>query len=299
MLYKAPSIPASSVPSRHDASEKSSSVKTASHKSPRDLKSNKNDPNTRTITVKNSIDETLVGKFLDTKSEDVVIFCHGFASTKDDCHFRQMAEELAKRNISSIRFDFSGNGESEGSFHFGNYYKEVQDIRSMVLYVRALRRKVFALVGHSKGANDVLLYAAEYDDVPYVVNIAGRLDLKAGVVERFGDKALSLLNRVGEIPQTIEATDGRIINWTLTKRDLDERMKLDMLSEVRRISLAEVLTIHGSQDRVVKVADAQGLARVIPSHSLAIVDGADHNFKSPVHADLLVRKVVDFLSNGI
>eukprot|EP00201_Polytomella_parva_P016260 CAMPEP_0175054532 /NCGR_PEP_ID=MMETSP0052_2-20121109/9557_1 /TAXON_ID=51329 ORGANISM="Polytomella parva, Strain SAG 63-3" /NCGR_SAMPLE_ID=MMETSP0052_2 /ASSEMBLY_ACC=CAM_ASM_000194 /LENGTH=272 /DNA_ID=CAMNT_0016319237 /DNA_START=108 /DNA_END=926 /DNA_ORIENTATION=+ len=263
------------------------------------VKANSKESNVSTIKVKNSIDEVLVGKFTDTKSEDVVILCHGFASNKNGCHFERIADELSKKNISSIRFDFSGNGESEGCFQFGNYYKEVQDIRSMVLYVRSLRRKVSALVGHSKGGDDVLLYAAEYDDVPYIINIAGRLDLKSGIVERFGEKNLATLDRVGEIPQTTKCTNGSTIDWVLTKRSLEERMKLDMPAEARRISISEVLTIHGSQDRVVKLADAQGFARIIPSHSLVVVDGADHNFRTPAHADVLVRKVVDFLSNGI
>ncbi len=38
--------------------------------------------------------------------------------------------------------------------------------------------------GHSKGGNVVLLYAAQYDDVPLVVNIAGRYHMQQGVKVR-------------------------------------------------------------------------------------------------------------------
>ena len=47
-------------------------------------------------------------------------------------------------------------------------------------YLRAQRRKVSGLVGHSKGGTGVILYAAAYDDIPLVVNIAGRFDNMKG-----------------------------------------------------------------------------------------------------------------------
>lgn len=47
-------------------------------------------------------------------------------------------------------------------------------------YLRAQRRKVSGLVGHSKGGTGVVLYAAAYDDIPLVVNIAGRFDNMKG-----------------------------------------------------------------------------------------------------------------------
>jgi hypothetical protein len=46
------------------------------------------------------------------------------------------------------RFDFSGNGESEGAFTFSNYLKEVSDLQCAVRYVKEkLQRKVVACIG--------------------------------------------------------------------------------------------------------------------------------------------------------
>ncbi len=87
-----------------------------------------------------------------------VILCHGYAGSKDGFVYPQMAKALALKGLSSLRqvqsscrkshtrlapsdacgsartgrvlvahcrFDFSGNGESEGAFEFGNYLQEV------------------------------------------------------------------------------------------------------------------------------------------------------------------------------
>ena len=55
-----------------------------------------------------------------------------------------------------------------------------EDIRAAVLYLRSQGKKVTGLVGHSKGGTGVILYAAAYDDIPRVVNVAGRFDNMRG-----------------------------------------------------------------------------------------------------------------------
>jgi hypothetical protein len=54
--------------------------------------------------------EKLVGRFIDARSQEVVILCHGYASTKDSPIIAFLAKELSGRQISTLRFDFAGNG---------------------------------------------------------------------------------------------------------------------------------------------------------------------------------------------
>lgn len=46
---------------------------------------------------------------------------------------------------------------------------------------------------------DVLLYAAQYDDVPCVINLAARYELQKGVLERLGADVLRQLEQQGEV----------------------------------------------------------------------------------------------------
>jgi hypothetical protein len=41
--------------------------------------------------------------------------------------------------------------ESEGSFQYGNYYREVEDLRAIVQHFREKKYIITAIVGHSKG----------------------------------------------------------------------------------------------------------------------------------------------------
>ncbi|MEW5300608.1 MAG: hypothetical protein WDW38_009167 [Sanguina aurantia] len=151
----------------------------------------------------------LVGRLRDVRSDWVVIFAHGFASHKDGFHFPELAVAFGHRKVSTLRFDFAGNGESSGVFGYAGYVSEVGDIRAAVEFVRKkLGKKVLAIVGHGKGAASALMYIAHYDveHIPAVVNICGRYDMRGGVTRRFGDDVISKLAKVGQSPMVSEST---------------------------------------------------------------------------------------------
>ncbi|CAO2211699.1 unnamed protein product [Urochloa humidicola] len=83
-------------------------------------------------------------------SNKVVVLCHGFAACKDDSIMIDLASALTRQGISVFRFDFSGNGASEGEFQYGNYRKEADDLHSVVSYLYHEKYDVTAIVGHSK-----------------------------------------------------------------------------------------------------------------------------------------------------
>eukprot|EP00803_Ostreobium_quekettii_P000717 evm.model.scf_4145.1 EVM.evm.TU.scf_4145.1 scf_4145:4128-8431(-) len=257
-------------------------------------------PAHRRVRFKNPSGENLAGILVDPGSPVAVVLCHGFAGSKDWMHYPVLAERLADRRVGSLRFDFSGNGESEGRFEFGNYWKEVGDVRAAVEWLRdGVEKRVVGLVGHSKAGNVAVLYASQFDDIPSVVNISGRFDLKSGVTERFGPDIFDRLEACNELEMVRKNEDGEFqFKWILTKRSLDERMGMDMDAAARCIQRSNVLTVHGSADAIIPVAEAHKFS-VIRSHDVAIIDGADHNFSGPEHGAILVDKLVEFLTRGI
>jgi len=92
-----------------------------------------------------------VGLLHNTGSNKIVVLCHGFIATKSDSLILDLASALTKKGVSVFRFDFSGNGKSEGQFEYGNYRKEADDLYSVVLCLYEKNYDVTAVVGHSKG----------------------------------------------------------------------------------------------------------------------------------------------------
>ncbi|KAJ0488013.1 putative serine aminopeptidase, S33, alpha/Beta hydrolase [Helianthus annuus] len=111
----------------------------------------------------------------------------------------ELAFALEKHGISAFRFDFSGNGESEGLFQFGNYSKEVDDLHAVTRHFTAENRVVSAIIGHSKGGNVVVLYASLHHDVHTVIYVSGRYKMDRGIEERLGKDYMERVKKDGFI----------------------------------------------------------------------------------------------------
>ncbi|XP_010555048.1 PREDICTED: uncharacterized protein LOC104824638 isoform X2 [Tarenaya hassleriana] len=248
----------------------------------------------RRIAIKNSHGEKLVGVFHDTGSTGIVVICHGFQSSKDRIPMVTLARVFARKKISSFRFDFAGNGESEGSFQYGNYWREAEDLRSVLQYLRKENHEISAIIGHSKGGNVVLLYAAKYNDVDTVVNISGRFFLDRGMEGRLGKEYLQRIKEKGFID--VRNRRGKF-EYRVTEESLKDRLTTDTSAACFSISKnCRVLTVHGSADRIVPATDASEFVKSVKNHQLQLVEGADHEFTS--HQCELASIVLSFVKPG-
>lgn len=245
----------------------------------------------RRVVIENNHDEKLSGILHETGSKQLVIVCHGFQSSKERIPMVNLAAALEKEGVSAFRFDFAGNGESEGSFQYGNYRREAEDLRAVVQHFRRENRVISAVIGHSKGGNVVLLYASKYNDVHAVVNISGRFNLEKGMEGRLGQDFLLRLKQHGYID--VFNRKGKF-EYRVTEESLKDRLTTDIHAVCLLIQQeCRVLTVHGSMDKFVPAEDALEFAKFIPNHKLHIIEGANHEYTS--HQGELTSVVLDFL----
>lgn len=245
-----------------------------------------------TFTNKNG--QRLKGLLVDggAGSKEVCILCHGFRSSKQSGTLSAISAGLAEAGVSTFRFDFSGNGESEGKFAYGNYWQEVEDLRAAFEFWTSKGSRVVCVAGHSKGGNCVVLYASKYHDVPCVINISGRFALEKGILERFGgQEGLKKLEDEGVLD--IKDAAGNV-EYQVTKADLRDRLTTNMHAACLAIpESTRVLTIHGTNDEIIPADDAYQFAQRISTHKLVLVKDADHSYRG--HQSQLVKHVLEFL----
>ncbi|XP_075095430.1 uncharacterized protein LOC107800772 isoform X5 [Nicotiana tabacum] len=206
-----------------------------------------------------------------------------------------LAVAMEKEGISVFRFDFPGNGESEGSFQYGNYRREADDLHSVIEYFNGANRKVTAVLGHSKGGDVVLLYASKYHDVHTVVNLSGRYNLEKGIAERLGEDFLEIIKKDGFIDVKNTAGD---VDYHVTEESLMDRLHTNMHDACLQIDKGcRVLTIHGSADEIIPVEDALEFDKIIPNHKLHIIEGANHCYTS--HQAELTPVILPFIKEGL
>ncbi|CAI0387922.1 unnamed protein product [Linum tenue] len=251
-------------------------------------------PQNRVI-IPNKHGEKLVGLLHDSGSKEIVVLCHGFQSSKDYTAMSNLANALEKEGITAFRFDFAGNGESEGTFAYGNYGREADDLRSVVEHFAGENRVVSVILGHSKGGNVVLLYASKFHDTRNVVNVSGRYDLMRGIEERLGKDFLERIKKEGFIDVKNQAGE---VKYRATEEALMDRLNTDMHKACQQIDQdCSVLTIHGSADEIIPVEDALEFAKIIPNHKLHIIEGADHGYSS--HQTELASVVLEFIKSRL
>ncbi|KAE8705888.1 Detected protein of confused Function [Hibiscus syriacus] len=246
----------------------------------------------RRVIITNKHGEKLVGILHETQSKEIVVLCHGFNRSKDDIILVNLAAALEKEGISVFRFDFSGNGESEGPPQFGGFYREADDIRTVVQHFSGENRVVSAILGHSKGGSVVLLYASKYRDIGIVVNVSGCYDVKRGLAEALGADYMQRIKKDGYID--IKNKTG-CVEYRLTEEDLMDILRTDIPKACLKIDKeCRVLTVHGSDDDINPVEDALKFAKIIINHRLFIIKGADHFYTS--HQIELTSAVVKFIN---
>ncbi|KAI3944184.1 hypothetical protein MKW98_016414 [Papaver atlanticum] len=240
------------------------------------------------VIIKNKYGEKLVGVLYETSSKEVIILCHGSADKKECPVNWNLTDALTKEGISVFCFDFSGNGESEGTFEYGNYNKEADDVHYVVMYFSGLQRVIGGILVHSKGGDSVLVYASRYHDVATVVNVCGRFKMERGTEDVLGKDYMERIKEKGFLD--FEGDEG--IQYRVTEESLS--LSTDMHAICLSIATdCRVLTVHGSFDKCIPVEEAFEFAKVISNHKLHIIEGADHGYSN--HQSELVKVVIEFI----
>ncbi len=94
-------------------------------------------------------------------NKKAVILLHCFTCTKYHRVIRNVSESLVENGFTTLRFDFSGNGESEGKIEDSFYTKMIDEVKKAVDVLQKRGFSKIAVGGHSLGAMVSLLSASE------------------------------------------------------------------------------------------------------------------------------------------
>jgi len=228
------------------------------------------------VDFKNQQNETLSGvlHLPDGSTERGVVIGHCFTCSRNTRILQQISDGLARAGFMALRFDFSGNGRSEGDFAASSYSKHVAEMKTAIDFAAGKGAAQIGLAGHSMGATIALLTAAELPLVRAVCSLAGRLS------STNADHFLSTV-QLEELAQT-----GRV---SFTSRGRSLALTRDFFADAARHDLPELirtmkfplLVVHGDRDEIVPVTEARSAYELNPSRiDLAIIKGADHMFSA-------------------
>ncbi|KAG0317329.1 hypothetical protein BGZ99_006365 [Dissophora globulifera] len=210
--------------------------------------------------------------------------------------FQPRIANLVAPYMDTFRFDFRGNGESEGEIGYSNFDDDYNDIDSVVKHFEQQGYHIYALFGHSRGAISILNYAATSNHVPliqHVVSISTRLDM-FDVKRRHGPKIMKLLEDQGYFDWQAKVS-GKETYLRVTKKNYDEFIHFNTAAVTNIPAMTNVLLCHGSNDDIIPVKDIASLHEIMSDRtSLRIITNADHNYKA--HIEEISQTVARYFS---
>ncbi len=202
------------------------------------------------------------------------VFAHCFTCSKDYKGPSHISRALAAEGIASLRFDFTGLGESGGEFVDTSFATNVADLRAAAGFLEREHEAPRLLIGHSLGGAAVLEAARDLERVTAVVTIAA--PATPARVLRHLESDLDRIRREGEADVEIAGRTFRV-----GRRFVAELEAAEGREPAASLGRA-LLILHSPADRVVPVDDAASLFRAARHpKSFVSLDRADHLLSDP------------------
>ena len=248
------------------------------------------------------------------EKQPVVIFCHGYKGFKDWGAWNLMGEEFTNEGLNLVKFNFSYNGTTLDApldfndleaFGNNNYITELNDLDNLITWVAENEEfnnffdtsKIY-LIGHSRGGGIVLLKQAEDDRIKKVVTWAGVSNYFTRVP--VGDKMEEFKNSGVMFERNGRTNQDMPIYYQFIESLNANKERLDIKKAVSECKIP-MLIVHGENDQVVKLTEAENIVRWNPDAKLVVIENTAHTFdaKHPYEEKTLPKAFSTVLAETI
>jgi len=226
-----------------------------------------------------------------------VIDCHGFTGNKDAKFRPRLDRSLADAGFCALRFDFTGNGESEGTISEGSILQEAEDIRKAVDHLYRLDfvdRDRIGVCGASMGGIAAMLSSADDSRIKATALLSPAILFDNMVRTQLGD-LLPDLETKGYLMYNKIHSDGVVRVHKLTREFFDAWKDVDPSESIKNMK-QPLLVVFGTDDGPSSTPEAiqEFFNNANEPKHIEIVEGADHDYTDKACEKEMFGKVEEF-----
>ena len=244
------------------------------------------------IIFQNSKGQKLVGVLYSSeynKESPIVVFCHGYRSTKDTSKVKPLAENLTLNEISLFAFDFSGRGESEGKFEDTTITQYIDDLKCAIDKISKFTEGI-GVIGSSLGGLVSLQETIQDKRVKALVLLSPVSHFPWRISKEFSQKGLKEWKEKGYAFTFSEKFGKLKINYSF----YEDGAKYGDYSVYKNINIP-VLVFHGTVDESVSIEDSKRLIKYLKNPKLITLEGADHRYTTPNDFNKVIGETSKFI----
>jgi pimeloyl-ACP methyl ester carboxylesterase len=204
----------------------------------------------------------------------LVLLCHGFLSNKNSTTNKTLTRLLLEHGIATLRFDFFGQGESEGPFEALTVGTALDQTMRALESAKSMNYQRLGLIGSSFGGLVAVLTAAGRTEL-------AALGLKCPVPDfpemlrlEFGEAGIARWRQRDEIPDLT----GGMHPIRLRFAFYESCLAYEGYKAAEAVH-APALIVQGDADEYVPLHQSRRLLEALKSEKeLRILHGADHGF---------------------
>lgn len=240
---------------------------------------------------------------LDTiKKAPAVLICHGFAGNKIGKHriYVLLAERLAKEGIATLRMDFRGSGESEGSFSDMTVETEVSDALKGLEFLRNdvhIDASRIGLLGNSFGGLVATLAAQRDNHITSLALLAAVFDSRQW--KKQWDTFLFNSHDPNASKHLSRELEGNIPGPKFFK----EFFKIQLDTPLEALTNLPLLHIHSEIDERVNVEQAEEYKRCREEAKaetrIIRLKNSDHTFSNVDERDFVIEEIGRWFSKTL
>ena len=247
------------------------------------------------VTFSNGRGQTLAGRIdypVTGKPIGYALYAPCFTCSKNLRAIGHIAKTLAQHGIATLRFDFTGLGESEGDFADTNFTTSVGDFMAATHFLRDNYEAPEIVIGHSLGGAVALAATHDLPKVKAVVTIAA--PASPAHIERHLIGDLERIHAAGE-------AEVRLAGRPIVIRDqlLHDIADIDLTGAIGSLG-RPLLVLHSPIDNTVGVENAAqifGAAR--HPKSFVSLDTADHLISGEADARYVAEVIASWSTRYI